>query len=423
MADPGHADGLLQQAVGRQLRLGSERSVLVLHLSQLLAPAPRPHHRRVARLVLDDAALVCGGQVIPRPNGDLVLLGETAGVGALIETLARLFRVDAPPNGRLLSLWTLPRDADAVLAYAEQAPPKVLPFLSEQQAAPHAIGLVKALIDTTRFSDVVRRQVAVHLTPGGAQMLYHEVSFSTAALQERVAEMAPAQSDPFLFRHLAACLDIRMLDAVARELSRGGPLAGCETLHLNLTLETLATERFARFAALAQEGGVAIGAEIALLEACADPVAFATARGSLHAQGCGVILDGVGYPALLITTPEGLEPDLVKLDWTPRMTGLEPREQRQLTTALQRLGPERIVLQRAETEGALAWGRAHGIRRFQGRHVDAMMTASRMQICKHAADCTFRQCLGRAAATGDAERVECRDLALLDSGVISGAQP
>ncbi len=423
--EPGHAGGLLQQAVDRQLRLGFERSMLVLHLSQLLAPAPHPHHRRVARLVLDDAAQLYGGQVFPHANGDLVLLGETAGITGLIETLTRLFRVDAPANGRLLSLWTLPADADAVLAYADQAPAAVAAASSwsEPNAAPNAIDAITALIAHTRFSDLVRRQAAVHITPAGVRPLYREVAFSTAALQAQVAAMAPAQADPFLFRHLASRLDLRMLAALSGELTRGGPLAGCETLHLNLTLSSVGSEPFSRFAAIARDSQVQLGVEISLLEACADPAAFAAARALLRTRGCGVILDGVSHPALLITTPEALEPDLVKLDWTPRMAALVPREQRQLATALQRLDPERIVLQRAETEAALAWGRLHGIRRFQGRHVDAMMAASRMQACQHSAACTFRQCLERAAATGDADRAGCRDMALLDSGVMSATQP
>ena len=414
-ADSWPADGLLQQAIERQLRIGLERSVLVLHLSRLLAPAPRPHHRRVARLVLDDAAQLYGGQVFPRPNGDLALICATDAASGLIETLARLFRADASTPSTLLSQWTLPQDAESVLTYAGRESP-AFDAVMDVPVEASVVDAIGALIATTRFSDLVRRQMAVHITGTGARPMFHEVAFSSQAVQARVAAMAPARADPFLFRHIAARLDVRMLEAMQGEMTRAGPLALCRTIHLKLTLQGARSAGFLRFAAAARRSGVAVGIEISLLEACADAAGFAEAKAVLRDNACAVVLDAISHPALLITTPEVLEPDLIKLDWTPRMASLPAREQRGLEAGLQRLGLDRVVLQGSETEYAVSWGLGIGIRRFQGSYVDAMMGAFRITACPHAPLCTFRQCTDRGTATGEAGRMGCRNTALLDGG-------
>ncbi len=64
----------------------------------------------------------------------------------------------------------------------------------------------------------------------------------------------------------------------------------------------------------------------------------------------------------------------------------------------------------------MRWGLAHGIRRFQGRHVDAMLAVGRIEACPHAAACTLRQCMDREGAATLAGRAGCRNAALLDAG-------
>jgi EAL domain-containing protein (putative c-di-GMP-specific phosphodiesterase class I) len=412
-AEAGSTDARLHYAIERQFRLGRERVALVLHLSRLHDPAPRPHHRRIARAILNDAALHHAGEVFSRGSGDLVLLCESAGAPELLDSLGRLFGADAPAADRLLSLWTLPQDSSLLEAYLGH--PALSPVPREEPAAaPASISALDALIGATHLSDLIRRQTGIHLTAGGMSVLYRELSFSIPALNARMNDSVPVDADPYLFRHLAARLDARMMDLVGHELAGHQTPAPRPSLHLNLTLHAILSPAFLRLAdrvrATAQ-----IGVEIALVEAYADPRMFAAARMILRAHGFAVVLDAVTYSTLLVTRPEALDPDLVKLDWSPRMATLDEREQRLLAEAIQRLGPRRVVLHRAETEDALAWGIAQGIGRFQGRHVDAILAASRIAVCTYAAGCTLRQCAERAAATGTAGRSGCRDTALLDS--------
>lgn len=364
--------------------------------------------------MLNDAALNHSGEVFSRGGGDLVLLCQPAGAAELLASLGRLFSADAPAADGLLSLWTLPHDSSLLEAYlgrtaVSSAPPE------EPDAAPAAIGALDSLIGTTHLSDLIRRQTAIHLTPGGMGVLYRELSFSVPALNARMNDGAPVDADPYLFRHLAARLDARMIDLVSHELTGHQKSTPRPTLHLNLTLQAILSPAFLRLAEIVRAAPAQIGVEIALVEAYADPLMFAAARMALRAHGFTVVLDAVSYSALLITRPAALAPDLVKLDWAPRMAALDEPEQQRVAAAIQHLGPQRIVLQRAETEDAIAWGVAHGIARFQGRHVDAILAASRMAVCAHAAGCKLRQCVERAAATGTAGRSGCRDTALLDS--------
>lgn len=269
--------------------------------------------------------------------------------------------------------------------------------------------------DPTRFA---RRQSAVAIEPGrGLIPIYREAMLSIADLDGVDFWSGHGDGDPFLCRHLAGRLDAKMLGLVSDALGRGGPLdpAGDDCpLHLNLTVAAIGSPAFAAFAAACVQAGATIGAELSLMDACADPDGFETAREILARHRMALVLDGVTHPALLLARIDALRPDLLKLDWTPALAELSASESRALTSALTDIGLGRVVLHRAETEAALRWGRSHGIRRFQGRHVDAMLAAPRLAACAHAAGCTFRQCIERAAAGSAAGRTGCGDPTRLD---------
>jgi hypothetical protein len=227
-------------------------------------------------------------------------------------------------------------------------------------------------------------------------------------------------ADPFLFRHLAFRLDWRMLALLADAAGTGGVLdiaaggPGTAPLHINMTLPGILSNRFARVARLCRSFAAPIGIEVALIEACADPAAFERGRRVLHDAGLKLVLDSVSHLALMLARPGALQPDMVKLDWSPALPDLPLEERLRVAVALERLGPDRVVLHKAETEAALRWGLAQGIRRFQGRHVDAMLAAGRGLACPRAAHCTLRQCIERAASVGPSGRAGCDAAGLLD---------
>ena len=403
------------------MRAPHGRMALVLHLSQLAPPAPRPHHRRVARAVMEDAAQWQAGQVFALRNDDLLLLFRSDDGGApLAATLAQLFQVDVPDPAELLTLWSLEKDGAALLRYAQARVLDALPAPApaEPKGSAQAINDLESVIGHSRITDLTQRQTAVLLAPGREarlQPLFREISFSVAVLEARIAATGQAHADPFLFRHLASRLDGRMLDALRQDLQANGPLTagargGGPKLHLNLTLSGILSDPFARFAAACRAIAAEVAVEIPLVEACADPEAFIAARTRLRFAGLSLVLDGVSHYALMLTVPAVLEPDLVKLDWSPRL----PEAGAAVAQAVAALGESRVVLHRAETEDALRWGLAHGIRRFQGRWVDTMLAAQRIGACG-AGRCSMRQCVERASATGPAGRAGCGNPALLDA--------
>ena len=388
-------------------------AMLLLHLSHLHAPGPRPHHRRVAASLLAEAVRTHGGQVFAGPNGDLVLLTDPAAGARLVSTLSHLFRAESPGADRLLALWSLPEEEAAARAHLATGPFPHDPA-TDLPVPLGAVAAVEAVLATAPVEQLVRRQTAVCFVRQGMQPLYHELTVSLAALEARIGSPVALMADPFLFRHLASRLDQRVLEAFAANFAEGRTLAAGLPLQLNLTVPGILSPAFGRLAA-ALPPGVPMGVEVPFMEAVADLPRFAAACARLREAGCRLVLDGLDHTALSLARPGALRPDLVKLAWSPRMGTLPGRERRLLSQSLAALGPDRVVLHRAETEAALVWGRSHGIARFQGRHVDAMLAASRLSACAHAGACTMRQCVDRAAATGPAGRLGCRDAALLDA--------
>lgn len=361
------------------------------------------------------------------PNGDMALLFRPSDGGAgVLGLIARLFKADVSDVSGLWSLWPLPAGMQPALGWlaervteGDRAPPS-----PEPQSSTRAVAAMDTIVQTGALSDLMHRQTAILLRPGRAVAvvpLFREVAISTAVLEARTMG-AQAAADPFLFSHLAARLDRRMLSVLRDDVPDGGLLSmglGAAALHVNMTLAGILSAGFAAFASAcpgALASGLRIGVEVPFVEAFADIKSFILARERLRLAGLHLVLDGVSHHALALTSPGVLGPSLVKLNWSPAMmkTGVAPGVD--LRAAVARLGPERIVLHRAESEAAIAWGLGHGITRFQGRHVDAMLAAERLRACPSAKGCTLRQCTERATATGPAGRAGCRNVALLDLG-------
>ena len=435
------ADHLLLDTVRRRLRQPDGWVAVVLHLSRLAPPAPRPHHRRIARVLMEDVARRHDGLVFAVANGDLLLLcrmGDerraaptlrVASPQALPDVLARLLRADAPQPDQLTSFWPLESAGPTLLSYAlaRVATASIAPiFTAELLSQPAAIDAMIAAMNGPEVADLLHRQIGVVVAEDGMRPLFREIRFSMAALEARITQVGRIEPDPFLSRHLAERLDQRLLGLVMLALGGGSGLdpeiGASPRLHLNLTLASLRSEAFARLAKALLGRGLSLGVEISVLEACADPDRFEQARSALRRLDMSLILDGVSRQTLRLARVTALQPDLVKLAWSPRMAGPEQGQHDAEQRLIGELGPARVVLHHADDEAALHWGLKLGIRRFQGRHVDVMLGALRQSACPLAARCSLPQCVERAAAT-DAQgrrhaegRRDCGNIRLLDAG-------
>ncbi|HTZ70820.1 MAG TPA: hypothetical protein VMB71_09245 [Acetobacteraceae bacterium] len=435
---PSGAERLLTDAAERALRAPRGKLALALHLSRLKPPAPRPHHARIARALLQDTAQRYSGQVFPLRNGDLVLLcavppaegrvvaGQSSPT-ALPAALARLFGADAPDNDLLTTAWKLEEEGDRFWTFITARHTEAQPESAAEETAGTASSVMalEEVVATAFVPDLLAQQTAIRLHPGRnlpltsrLAPLFREITFSFAAMAQRQA-IGEAVSDPYLFRHFAARLDARMLEHLQEDLQQGGKLTRGALrqnlpLHLNLTLEGIVSPGFARLAATAQRTGARFGVEISLMEATADPALMEYGRRLLDMAGFPLIVDGLDYVGLTMTHPAGLKPALVKVSWSPRLADSAPPVKAAIEDAIARIGPERIVLQRAESEEALVWGQANGIARYQGYYLDAVQAAARIANCHSARACTLRQCVSRAGTLSPAIRAACGNPGLLD---------
>jgi hypothetical protein len=438
-----------RQPAGQRHGNGRPWCALVLHLSRMPQPGPRLYHRRVARALLDDGGLAHEGQVFALRNADLVLMcratafrshdhpAQPRTADSLPRVLARLLRIDLPASTEIMSLWTLPADAPLLRAYADArlAEAAVRPGTNLSAGALEAGGLplvarppvthvvgdidiaarLATTLDATMPAELLRRQTAVELpsAANGSDRLRPVHRALTLPIASLVARTG-GECDPFLVRHLAARFDHRLLAALRQSDGSGGPLDAKAPLrlHLPLTLGGILSDAFAGLVAAPPPGGCAI--ELPLIEAAGDHVRFTQARARLIDAGMTLVL-GVSHHDLLGVRPDRLAPDVLALGWTPEIAALPAQATANLVALFQAFGRARMLLVHADTEDAVRWGVAHGIRQFRGRHVEAMLAASRKLVCAPGAACTFRQCAERAAECVPAARAGCRNLALLDA--------
>ena len=400
------AERMLLDAAERAQRRSAAVHALVLRLSQLPPPGAKPYHRRVARSLLEEMALRRGGQVFALRNLDLVLLGPD--VETIRPLLAQLFGganhvVQVFPPGAML------------LAYAQERATENLcaPERASEMASLQALDAAEALLEDTLAGDLLYTQVAAELLPGGTlRPLFRGAIPHFSTLAARLPHAGGRTNDPSPFNDLVMRLDARLLDIACDEFAQGGPLSSGRhgpALHLKLTIATVLAPSFARFTKAVRESGGRAGIELHLAEALADLGGFERASTRVRSAGFTLALDGIGIETLLFTKPGRLGADLVKLDWSPSLAAGGTDSDH----ALSEIGPARVVLTHADTETALRWGYARQVRRFQGRHVDAMLAAARLGACAVASGCTLRLCAERASAASDAGRAACRNLPLL----------
>ena len=82
--------------------------------------------------------------------------------------------------------------------------------------------------------------------------------------------------------------------------------------------------------------------------------------------------------------------------------------------ALGPVGFDRVILSRCDTEISISWGLAQGIRMFQGRFLDSMISAVTMAKCAKSSACTLNQCTQRHGVINGRPRAECGDNDMLD---------
>lgn len=426
---PNGAEQSWRDAAARALRAPAGRIAVAVTLSEAAPGAVRPHHRRILRAVLEEAAARHDGQVFAPGGADLLLIcSEVApalepdadrrcALERLGELLGRLLGsilgLAAPSLLRLWRLETAAAGFEAYIAAAGSAeaqgrrdPEPALP--GAPLASAEWLARCARTIDQAPLAELLAQQRAVLITPGPRDApletrihplyhevgLNHEVGLTAAATGASLAEPmpsaapttarhAPGSADPLLVTYLVARLTNRLLDGIAAGAGFDPPAAaggGAVPLHLALNPRAILSETFTRAASAAVSRRQPLGVEMTLAEACADLDLFAAARDRLAAAGVSLVLGGLDAAKLALADPVALAPTLIKLDWSPALADPASVESTVIGRLLARTESDHLVLNRADGEAALRWGQTHGIRRFQGRFPDAVLQAARLGL-------------------------------------------
>lgn len=371
-------------AIRRALRGPPGRSAL-----RLAAPGS-PARRRVAIALLEEAGRPRGGAVLETAAGELLLTEADAEAATQARDLLESLMGVAP------AVLPLPEAGPALLDLARPVPAVL------RMVAPSAAG-VEALADAAPWPAVLRRDGILRLAPGTPRRL--ALLRLRVAADALAAHLGTAAGDRDLARHARDRLRARLLAALADPARRDALLGGTPPVPLLLDLPLAMLPDPPATTAEEPASAPALLAAIPLAEAMAEGL---TPRATaLRRAGWGLAVRGLDAAALAILAPEALPGEALLLRWSPALAS------RGAVAALRRVDPARLVLTACDGEAALEWGLALGIARFAGPGIAALMAATRMAACRHAAACTRTGCMARAAAAAPEGRDGCRDLALL----------
>jgi hypothetical protein len=231
---------------------------------------------------------------------------------------------------------------------------------------------IERAIEHADLANILRRQDVCAIVPGmRPARMFHELYFSMYYLAQTLLPGHNVTSDDFLFRHLTRVLDRRMLALMMqRELFQM-----LRTAALNLNVRTVLSAEFMEFdrvTNIKDRGSLAI--ELPALDVMNDPNEYLFARDFLKERGYKIIVDGVKYLNLPLLDRDWLGFDFVKITWTPSLYDDAAGQRGEaLKAAVSRIGRDRVILCRVDSDDALKAGEALGITLYQGRLIDGLV--------------------------------------------------
>ena len=114
--------------------------------------------------------------------------------------------------------------------------------------------------------------------------------------------------------------------------------------------------------------------EFQVIDVFSDMGAYTYARDWLRENGFRVLLDGLTPLSMSFFDPGLLDPDFVKVAWGTDLGGRDSIEDHaDRMDLIEGIGKEKFILARTDSEDAVKWALALGIRRFQGRFMDLLI--------------------------------------------------
>ncbi|WP_254432329.1 hypothetical protein [Magnetospirillum sp. SS-4] len=420
------SENLLFDAAERVGRIREGRLALHLHLSRL-QPANREEGRiRIAFRLFETMVDAYRGQMFLLTNSDIILICKDARISELdsmVYKLRALFSTDPltyaeSPDGqdRFVTYYDLEADYDSFFALCGQMVSSAKKMAETQRTAPQIQPLdaqtltsVLERIGATDIAGVVRRQACIVINEKmTAEVAFQEFFMSIADLQKVLAPDVNILSNRWLFQHLSQVLDLRVLSVLQDTGFRKMPAA----FSVNLNMATIETPVFQQFEASIR-GKAGLVVEFQLLDIFNDLDGFFRARDKLRSHGHKSVLDGMSPVTLQFMDAELFDTDFIKVSWSPDM--IDDIKTAEIQHALGPVGFDRVILSRCDTETSISWGLSQGIRMFQGRFLDSMISAVTMAECGKSSACTLNQCTQRHGVISGRTRAECGDNDMLDA--------
>lgn len=263
---------------------------------------------------------------------------------------------------------------------------------------PPSLATIQGAIAQADLSGMVRRQpICAVVKEQKPTPVFEEIYTSIADLGKTLLAEYDILGNRWLFQDLTRYLDLRMIALLIK--NDGDALH--KAFSLNLNVSTLLSPEFLDLdEALTVTSQNTTVIELQLIDVFSDMGSYLFAREFLHDHGYRICLDGISHLSLPFVERKRLGFDLVKLQWSADLFDqLEGARKQELRDAVERIGPERLILCRCDSVKALEVGRSLGIGLYQGHLLDQMLVenVSKEETVQAMSDAMARQ---RAAARG-----------------------
>lgn len=417
---PMNQEAALLDFVRRLRKFKAGRRAVHVRLSELRLYNRRSQHLRVAISTFDRLVTDFEGIVFKMFNDDLVLICNGASVAEIdhaILHLRFLFRDDpmlkSEERGYLpfCEWFELAQNYEGMLRLAQtmvddrahhdaQAPAAPVPVKKRTPTTPldpPSLAVIESAIAQADLTTMILRQpicaVSIDRTP---EPVFQEIYTSIESLRQLLMPSVDLHANIWLFQDLTRHLDRCMIAFLAHndeDILR-------RAFSLNLNVATLLSPEFLEFDKTHNTGKRSIVIELQLIDIFADLSSYFFARDFLRERGYRFCLDGITHVSLPLVDRDRLGFDLMKVFWTAdfadHLNGIGGDELRQ---AAHKVGPERLILARCDTELALDVGESLGVSLYQGHLLDEMLARrmTRVRSIKTLADALARH---RAASRG-----------------------